>query len=220
MAAVSIRNHELENETHNLYDITFYTTQIHTLLTHSPSLVDQWISQTHQIHRRTSPPSIVGLDVEWRPNFSRNIDNPIAIIQLCVGSRCLIFQILHSPNVPLSLTEFLRNEGRKFVFVGVGIENDVEKMLEDYELGVGNTADLRGIAAEKMGVLGLKNAGLKELTRVVLGKEVEKPKKISMSRWDYIWLTDNQVQYACLDAYLSCAIGETLFSSSSSAPSS
>ncbi|XP_065853255.1 3'-5' exonuclease-like [Euphorbia lathyris] len=212
--AVSIRDYQLENETHNLYDITFYTNQIHTLLTHSPSLVDQWLTETHQIHQlNPSKPSTVGLDVEWRPNFSRNIDNPIAILQLCVGHRCLIFQIMHSPFVPQSLKDFLTNKNGDYVFVGVGIENDVEKMLEDYDLGVGNTVDLRGLAVEKLGIIALKNAGLKQLTSQVLGKEIEKPKKISMSRWDYTWLTPNQVQYACLDAYLSCAIGDSLFSS-------
>lgn len=209
---VSIRDYQLENDTHNLYDITFFTHQIHTLVTYSPPIVDQWLAETLQIHRSNpQTPSIAGLDVEWRPNFSRYVDNPVAIIQICVGNRCLIFQIKHAPFVPPSIRDFLRNEGGEFVFVGVGVESDVEKLVEDYELAVGNAVDLRAVAEEKLGVSNLKNAGLKELSRRVLGKEVVKPKRVTLSRWDYEWLSNAQVQYACLDAFLSGEIGRALF---------
>lgn len=95
--------------------------------------------------------------------------------------------------------------------MGIGIESDVEKLLEDYELGVrGKVVDLRNLAAEKYGMKELNNAGLKELARVVLGREVEKPRRITMGRWDYRWLTPDQVQYACVDAFVSFEIGRRL----------
>jgi ribonuclease D len=97
-----------------------------------------------------------------------------------------------------------------YTFVGVGIEGDVKKLTEDYELSVGNAVDLRGLAAEKLGDSRWKNSGVKRLAREVLGKEIEKPKRITLSRWDNPWLTPAQVQYACLDAFLSCKIGESL----------
>lgn len=83
----------------------------------------------------------------------------------------------------------------------------MEKLLEDYGLSVAKTVDLRGAAKE---AYGLVNPGLKELARVVLGEEIEKPRRVTMSRWDNRWLTAQQVQYACLDAYLSFAIANTL----------
>ncbi|KAF2288051.1 hypothetical protein GH714_004111 [Hevea brasiliensis] len=98
----------------------------------------------------------------------------------------------------------------EFLFVGVGIESDVEKLVEDYGLSVRNTVDLRGLAAEKLGVKELKNAGLKDLVKEVLGKEIKKPKRVTMSRWDNPWLTPDQVQYACLDAFVSSEIGRSL----------
>ncbi|KAJ9179773.1 hypothetical protein P3X46_008101 [Hevea brasiliensis] len=213
---ISIKDHQLTNDTHNLYDVTFFTDQIHTLVTHAPSLVDQWLIETQQqIHQN---PAVVGLDVEWRPNFNRRIENPIATLQLCIGRRCLIYQLLHSPTVPQSLVEFLLNGN--FVFVGVGIESDVEKLVEDYGLSVRNTVDLRGLAAEKLGVKELKNAGLKDLVKEVLGKEIKKPKRVTMSRWDNPWLTPDQVQYACLDAFVSSEIGRRLNSAAAGAGAS
>lgn len=94
--------------------------------------------------------------------------------------------------------------------MGVGIGGDAEKLLEDYGLQVANAVDLRFLAAEELGVRELRNAGLKGLVMEVLGKEVQKPRRITMSRWDNAWLTHAQVQYACLDAFLSFEIGRCL----------
>ncbi|EEF34681.1 Werner Syndrome-like exonuclease [Ricinus communis] len=204
---LGIRDYELINDTHNLYDITFFTDQIHTLVTHSPSLVEQWLIETQGQNNQTQP-TIVGLDVEWRPNFSRHIENPVATLQLCIGSRCLIYQLIHSPRIPQSLFDFLKNSS--YVFAGVGIESDVEKLVEDYGLSVGNVMELRRVAAESLGVKELKNAGLKELVKQVLGKEIQKPKRVTMSRWDSMWLSHDQVQYACLDAFVCSEIGRIL----------
>ncbi|XP_065853686.1 3'-5' exonuclease-like [Euphorbia lathyris] len=211
--AVSIRDYQIATDQYNLYDVTFYTDQIHTVLTYSPSPVEQWLAETYQFHHRnrSDRPSTVGLDVEWRPNFSRFIDNPIATLQLCIGNRCLVFQILHSQFIPQSLAKFLWNQNGDFVFVGVGIANDVAKLWRDYGLSVGNTVDLRSLAVEKSNGGPYQNAGLKQLTWEILGREIEKPKSITLSGWDSIWLTPCQVLYACLDAFVSCEIGNFLF---------
>ncbi|GKA72328.1 Werner syndrome-like exonuclease [Tanacetum coccineum] len=204
---ISIHDHELPDDTHNIYDVTFFDTKITTLVTTSPHFVNLWISQTQQLNNHPNN-NIVGLDIEWRPNQSRNVENPVAIIQLCVGTRCLIFQILHCPNVPKSLKDFLSNTS--YTFVGVGIESDVEKLIGDYNLSVGKMLDLRVLASEVYGVKELKNSGIKDLGFRVLGREIKKPKSVTMSRWDNEWLVPTQVQYACVDAFLSYEIGRVL----------
>ncbi|THG01362.1 hypothetical protein TEA_015171 [Camellia sinensis var. sinensis] len=146
------------------------------------------------IHRPRLHRLIVGLDIEWRPN-NRFHDNPAATLQLCVGHRCLVFQLIYSPQIPQSLFDFLNN--RIYTFVGVGIHSDVEKLAEDYGLSVATTVDLLSLAAD-CGMIELRNAGLKNLAREVLGKEIEQPRRITMSRWDNEWLYPEQVQYASL----------------------
>ncbi|XP_040867764.1 uncharacterized protein [Glycine max] len=96
--------------------------------------------------------------------------------------------------------------------VGVGIREDVEKLLKDYNLNVVNVRDLRSFAAEKLGDLGLKRAGLKSLALRGMGLEVAKPKRVTRSRWDNPWLTAEQVQYAAVDAFLSYETGRRLSS--------
>ncbi|XP_043689289.1 Werner Syndrome-like exonuclease [Telopea speciosissima] len=151
---------------------------------------------------------VVGLDVEWHPSFSRSVEYKVAILQLCVERTCLVFQLLYADHIPNSLIDFLKNPNLKFV--GVGIEEDVERLLEDHELNVLNNLDLRSLAAKRLSMPKLRSSGLKELTREVLGKEIGKPEKVTMSRWDAEWLTYDQVQYACLDAFLSFEIGKSL----------
>ncbi|KAF7825586.1 Werner Syndrome-like exonuclease [Senna tora] len=207
--SISIVDHALPYDTHNLYDVSFYSHNIRTLLTSSPSFVNSWLTETLNLHS-PSHPLLVGLDVEWRPNFHRNQQNPVATLQLCVGPRCLVFQIIHSPNIPQSLLDFLGN--RSHTFLGVGIEEDVEKLLEDYGVGVANFVDLRNLAADKLGEKDLKNAGIKNLAMRVLGKEIVKPKSVCVSRWDNLWLTSEQVQYACIDAFISFEVGRILYS--------
>lgn len=208
---------EQQDNRYDLFDVHFHTDVIKTMVTCDPDMVTEWISEiesSHSGNRRL----IAGLDVEWRPNFNRNQQNPVAVLQICVDRRCLIIQLLYCRSIPESLVNFLGN--REYDFVGVGIESDVEKLLEDYELSVKNVVDLRGIAADAYGMRNLRNAGLKQLCNVVLGKEIVKPRSVTMGRWDSEWLSLNQIQYACLDAFVSSEIARHLNVGSSSSSGS
>ena len=211
---ISVVDYNLPYDTHNLYDVTFHSHTIHTLLTSSPSQVNDWISnilRQNRHNRRNRPRNnlVVGLDIEWRPNTNPNSQNPVATLQLCVGLSCLVFQILHSPYIPQSLVDFLSSADH--TFVGVGIRGDVEKLLEDYSLRVENCEDLRRLAEDVLGERDMRGAGLRTLARRVLGTELEKPERITRSRWDNEWLTAEQVQYACVDAFVSFEVGRRLF---------
>ncbi|KAF7144530.1 hypothetical protein RHSIM_Rhsim04G0118300 [Rhododendron simsii] len=52
----------------------------------------------------------------------------------------------------------------------------------------------------------LRNAGLAVLVRQVLGAEVLKPRRVTMSKWDNEYIYPNQVLYACIDAFV-CLYG-------------
>ncbi|XP_068660037.1 3'-5' exonuclease-like [Aristolochia californica] len=208
--SISIQEHPAssDEETQQLFIITLFDDTILATVTSYAVEVEQWISDIRKIHHRRLRHLIVGIDVEWRPNFQRNAENPVALLQLCVGRRCLIFQLFHADYVPQALVNFLTNPN--FTFVGVGIESDVEKLLVDYGLAVSRQVDLRSLAADRLGRRELARAGLKTLAMAVLEVEVEKPKRVTMSRWDYRWLKWDQIQYACIDAFLSFEIGRAL----------
>lgn len=212
-AAISITD-STPNPNNDLFDVTFNTHLIKTTVTADPTVISTWISAVRTtVHHH----HLIGLDIEWRPNTSRYSDNPAATLQLCAGPTltCLIIQLLHCPSpLPKSLFEFLADE--RYTFVGVGIDTDAEKLVGDYELSVKKSVDLASLEVD-----GRRKLGLKEMARVVMGVEIAKPKSVTMSRWDCGWLSYQQIQYACVDAFLSFEIGRRLLlgSSTSSAQS-
>ncbi|WVZ68917.1 hypothetical protein U9M48_017792 [Paspalum notatum var. saurae] len=114
--------------------VSFDEDYIETTLTNSGNVVDWWVSETYRAHRRAH---IAGLDVEWRPG---RVPGPVAVLQICVDHRCVVFQILHADFVPVSLSRFLAD--RRFTFLGVGIREDIAKLRSGYGLrGLGFCAE-------------------------------------------------------------------------------
>ncbi|KAH6779556.1 hypothetical protein C2S52_010793 [Perilla frutescens var. hirtella] len=191
------------------YDVDFSGDVVYATVTHDPVAVSEWIHDVSSLygHRLT-----VGLDIEWRPNHSRDHHNPAATLQLCVGRCCLIYQLIHSPYFPVQLIRFLSYSNHNFV--GIGVKSDLKKLQRDHRIGYNAKAvDLGRLAADAYNMKELKNAGLKTMARIVLGKEMEKPKSVTRSRWDNRRLTADQVQYACIDAFVSSEIGRVLSAS-------
>ncbi|XP_055816355.1 3'-5' exonuclease-like [Solanum dulcamara] len=208
--AVKLTEYELDCKCdYKLYDVILDDTEIETTVTLSPSTVSSWINRTEILNESRLHRLIVGLDIEWRPNFKSGAGrNHVATVQLCVGNSCLIYQIIHSTYIPRRLRNFLNSDDYRFV--GVGIHCDVDKLWEDYELEVSNTVDLREWASVELDKKKLINSGLKDLGKEIAGIEIEKPKSVTISAWDQRWLSPNQICYACLDAYLSFQVGRVL----------
>ena len=71
------------------------------------------VSSGHQLGpalrelRQSMDDSYIGIDLEWRPDFARGQDNPVAIIQLASRSVCLLLQT-RQLGFPGDLQHFLR----------------------------------------------------------------------------------------------------------------
>ncbi|CAO1948419.1 unnamed protein product [Urochloa humidicola] len=196
----------------DVIEVTFKGIVIATTVTSSGEEVEAWLAEV----RAGAAPGglIVGLDVEWRPS-RRSDQNPVATLQLCVGRRCLIFQLLHADRVPRALSEFLGDRGVRFV--GVGVAADAERLSDDHELHVANAVDLRGLAAEGMGRPELCQAGLRAVVAAVMGVDLVKPQRVTMSRWDASCLSYEQIRYACIDAFVSFEVGRKLLAGEATA---
>ncbi|RZC74453.1 hypothetical protein C5167_049936 [Papaver somniferum] len=195
-------------ETQQFYSVIIDDDRIRTVVTKHSSTVDHWISRIYSDYNGVLDHLIVGLDLEWKPTYDR-YRNQVATLQLCVGRRCLIFQIKHADEIPSSLVEFLGDPD--FTFVGVRIDEDIQKLDDDYDLEVGVAVDLRYLAADRYNSKALKNAGLMGLAGIVLNYgDIEKPRHVTMSNWEDYWLSLDQIKYACVDAYVSFEIGKEL----------
>ncbi|KAJ9188894.1 hypothetical protein P3X46_000249 [Hevea brasiliensis] len=187
------------------HNIQFYGDHISTTVTPSAAIVDEWIANTRRIYRRKLSKLLVGLDTEWCLPAQPGGYQKVAIIQLCVGKRCLIFQLYHADYIPQSLIRFLGN--KKFTFVGKEVQNDADKLFQDYKLHVAHTKDVGYWAAKKYDYSEYRGMGLKALVSDLLQKVIPKPRRITLSRWNAKNLRVEQIEYACLDAFVSFELG-------------
>ncbi|KAL0383398.1 UNVERIFIED_CONTAM: hypothetical protein Scaly_0627100 [Sesamum calycinum] len=180
---IDIEDHDLPCHTPNTYNVFFFDDIIFTTVTHDPDIVSDWISEIKSVHRRSL---IVGHDVEWRPPSPANTKTPSppsssASATAASSTSSSTSPTSRNPSSISSPTKISPSLG------GAGEEG-------------GGMYDRKE----------LKNAGLKGLSSFVLRRELEKPQRVTMSRWDNRWLTADQVQYACVDAFVSFEIGRIL----------
>ncbi|KAJ0960788.1 hypothetical protein J5N97_014119 [Dioscorea zingiberensis] len=191
------------------YDIEFAGDVIDTTVTCDGSVTADWIRSVRSFHRRLRTRPIVGLDCEWRPNFEPGGCNYVATLQLCSSRKCLILQLQHMEFIPQPLKDFLSDPNINFV--GVGVENDASKLEDDYDLQCANPVDLDPFCMDYLGMAtsggGRRSLGLKAYAREILGVEMDKPRRVTMSNWEARVLSYSQIQYACIDAYVSFMLG-------------
>ncbi|XP_059315413.1 uncharacterized protein LOC132066021 [Lycium ferocissimum] len=158
-----------------IYEVSFYGDEIEVTVTKDSTVVNDWILQTVQTHRRRLHKLLIGLDIEWLPCFKPEENHPVALLQLCVGRRCLLFQLLHKDAVP------------------------------------GFLLDLNRLAFSVYGEEVYRKMGLKRMAKEVLGKVMEKPLNVTLSKWDAEELCYEQVEYGAIDAFVSFEIAKNLF---------
>ncbi|XP_040996083.1 Werner syndrome ATP-dependent helicase-like [Juglans microcarpa x Juglans regia] len=184
------------------FRVHFYETHlIHVTLTSNPFVVCGWIEKITWFKRKRihgDRKLVVGLGVQWSPYY-----NCAAILQLCVGHRCLVFQLQQANMVMLPLRRFLSNHSNTFVGF---FKYKKRRMLlnSEHKLFVRNFVDIRDLSE----TLGSRNASLELLANSLFGfKGVKKSRTIEKSNWNDVLLTEEQVKYASVDAFLSFRIG-------------
>ncbi|XP_078447007.1 3'-5' exonuclease-like [Wolffia australiana] len=196
---VRIKDHGFYGQDH-VFFLKVFGRQVCATVTMDPGAVRRWIYRIiyhHQFLYYTGR-LVVGLGLQWRSDPRIGGRERVATIQLCVGSRCLIFQIIHAGRVPRILERFLSNPD--VTFVNVAIAYDCRKLWEEYQLQVATAVDLwKRTPTGRM--------SMQEMVSKFLGWEMEedelKPIAVARSNWEAEWLDQAQVRYACLDVFCS-----------------
>ncbi|MCI34765.1 3-5 exonuclease/nucleic acid binding protein, partial [Trifolium medium] len=94
--------------THDVYTVNLHGNEIKVTVTAVASVVRKWLHSALFFRRRYIRQNrlIVGLGVQWSPGAGI-LDPPADTLQLCIGRRCLIFQLAHATYVPKNLQNFL-----------------------------------------------------------------------------------------------------------------
>ncbi|KAJ7945785.1 Werner Syndrome-like exonuclease [Quillaja saponaria] len=193
------------NPTTSKYSVTFAGLTIETTVTDQPNIIDEWVHQisTDYAGKRT----VVGLDREWMPHKTQPLMKA-AMLQLCIDNKCLIVQLVYMNDFPQSLKNFLMDSN--FIFVGVEVALDIAKLKQEYGLEVNQIADVRDVAKQRWPGPRLLFSGLKHLAMELVGLNMKKLKHVRTSSCETRVLSDEQVEYACIDAYASYRIGHEL----------
>ncbi|KAE8077741.1 hypothetical protein FH972_016272 [Carpinus fangiana] len=200
-------NTKTSNPTTSKCRVKFDGKPIETTVTDKASTIDEWVHEILSMY--DGKPMVVGLDIEWKPNSSREDDNKAATLQLCIGEKCLIVQLLHTDGIPQPLKSFLMDSN--FTFVGVKVAEDIAKLNGDYGIECNKSADISELAMRQwQGRFEGGKPGLERLALEVLGVSMKKPQEVRRSNWDKRVLDENQVEYACIDAYVSYRVGHKL----------
>ncbi|KAI3497954.1 hypothetical protein L2E82_13966 [Cichorium intybus] len=190
------------------YHVNYDGKTIETTVTNKAAIIEKWVVDILSFYRR-NPMVVVGLDVEWRPHHNPSMSNRSATLQLCIDTKCLIIQLFYVDELPLSLKSFLLNP--RFTFVGVEVDEDILKLKNEYGLDCAKSADVRSETIKRWPFKYSRKPGLKHIARDVAGIHMEKPMHVCKSDWDARVLNENQVEYACIDAYASYKIAHKLF---------
>ncbi|CAJ2662534.1 unnamed protein product [Trifolium pratense] len=192
--------------THDVYTVNLHGNKIKVTVTANASVVRKWIYTTLLFNRRNIH-LVVGLGVQWTPDGN---DPPADTLQLCIGNRCLIFQLAHATYVPRSLRNFLENPNH--TFVGFWNHSDRQKLeSSEYQFEMyRDPLDLRHYAELEYEDENLARASVDEIVEKCLGYEIEQSGEIARSYWDNKVLSNEQVVYASVDAYCAFRIGKNV----------
>ncbi|XP_066507446.1 bifunctional 3'-5' exonuclease/ATP-dependent helicase WRN [Hoplias malabaricus] len=161
-----------------------------------------------------APGIAVGFDLEWPLSFTKGKSKKVALVQLCASEeKCYLFHLSSMSGFPPGLKIFLEDESIKKV--GVGIEGDMWKLMSDYEIKLKNFVELSDLANEKLRCL--EKWSLNGLVKHLFKKQLFKNTDVRCSHWDNFELTEQQKQYAAIDAYAGFIIHQKLESMVNSA---
>lgn len=188
------------------YTVICHSHDVRTVVTSKPAVVRSWVAKIRYRFRfrLRRGQLVVGLGVQWTPGR-----NPApATLQLCVGHYCLIFQLMYTDNCPAALRRFLADPD--VTFVGAWNYRDQSLLRNSpHGLRISRLVEVRDLASEWRGCG--KGASLGRLAAEILGMDgVEKKEWVGRSNWEEEWLSEDQVEYACLDVFLVFLIARTL----------
>jgi hypothetical protein len=191
---------------------------VQTTVTARPAVVRRWLHTTLWLNRRRlhtfaaggggGGGLTVGLGVQWRTPFRKlpaGVEPRPGTLQLCVGNRCLVFQLARAGAAPRILRRFLADA--RVTFAGYYVASDCRKLRAHHGLEVASTLELCGGG----GGGGTRRTSMADLAGKLLGIRrhgvAEKSMRLGRSRWDAAKLSWEQVRYAATDAYVSCRLG-------------
>ncbi|KAK1297749.1 hypothetical protein QJS10_CPB15g01724 [Acorus calamus] len=186
----------------------FHLAHVTTVVTASAAEASMWVNDflsaynNDNNHDEGPTRFLVGLDAKWSPDYG------IAVLQLCVDRRCLIFQIVRCGAIPDALSDFLCDT--RFTFTGVRIHDNVRRLILDYDVSVANVMDLRTLFVVERERVRLRHKELGLGTAILMWR-ARNLRSVELENWEAERLSMDQIRYACMDAFIPFEVARRVF---------
>jgi ribonuclease D len=168
--------------------------QIHSVLTEAQAI------DAAQVLERAP---VWGFDTESKPRFKT--DDPANgphVVQLALPDRAYVFQ-LQDPACGVVVARLLARTN--IVKAGFGLRDDRKLVMSKLGVEIADMLDLNQVFAAR-GYR--KEIGVKDAVAATLQRAFTKSKRLSVSNWANLSLTDSQLLYAANDAYAALRVYE------------
>ncbi len=144
---------------------------------------------------------VIGFDTETRPSFQAGVTYRVSLLQLSTPTCCYLFRL---NKIALSKPILKLLESREVLKIGADVAGDLRSLRQLRHFRDGGFVDLQSIAAK----WGIAEKSLRKLSAIVLRQRVSKAQRLS--NWEAQTLTDKQLMYAAIDAWVCIRIYEKL----------
>ena len=141
-----------------------------------------------------SAQEVIGFDTETKPCFVPKVPrNKMAILQLSGGDRAYIFR-LQQVGVPPKLAALLGSP--KILKIGAAVHDDIRGLQEYRRFIPKGFVDLQRLAP----TYGIEEKSVRKMSAIILKKRVSKSQQLS--NWESSHLSEAQLRYAAIDAWI------------------
>lgn len=140
-----------------------------------------------------SKSDVIGFDTETKPAFQKGVSYDISLLQLSVQDSVFLFRIDKVGFMP-EIVNILSNPNIQKV--GIDLKNDLSGLRKIQSFEPDNFIDLNALALK----CGFKSIGAVKLSIMLLGYRISKTQRLS--DWSSNQLTDSQMKYAAIDAWI------------------
>ncbi len=158
--------------------------------------------ETEKAVEELSSCGLLGFDTETRPSFKRGVRYAPALVQLASENEVYIFQLTEYP-LEEKLASLLASPC--IIKSGVSVSEDVRDLRRVHEFTPQMFLDL-GQVSQKCG---MQTHGLRNLAANLLGVRISK--SVRCSNWGKKDLSEQQIQYAATDAWVSREIHKAMY---------
>jgi ribonuclease D len=160
------------------------------------TLVDE-LSKVKQAIDELSKSTVVGIDTETKPSFTRGTHYKVSLVQISTLDHCFLFR-LNRIDFPLPLADFMAN--KNITKIGLSLRDDLSGLNRRYAFKPAGFIDIQDIA-KNYGILELS---LQKIYAILFNKKISKSQRLT--NWESPALSEPQQRYAATDAWASLQI--------------